>query len=200
MVEEALSLFRRLGDAAGIAHVAATIGEIAMDAGDLDVADRLISESIESAREINNRPSLACGLLGRSIISLLRDDVEEANSHLQAAIRTSTPYDDRDMAADILSAAGTIAAMRRKPHRAATLWAAAHTARGAAHEHKSIAQLRARWQPEARAEVADHATWDAATRTGADLALEDALALAAASHLRERECATHGGAPSSVPF
>lgn len=117
MVEEALSLFRRIGDAAGTAHAASTLGEIAMDAGDLEVAERLISDSIESAREIDNRPPLAFGLLVRSIISLLRDDVEEADAHLQAAIQMSTPYDDREMAADALSTAGAIAAMRQEPPR-----------------------------------------------------------------------------------
>jgi hypothetical protein len=181
MVEEALSLFRRIGDAAGIAYTASTVAEIAMDAGDLEVAERLISESIESAREIDNRPALAFGLVIRSIISLLRHDVEEGDVHLQAAIQISTPYDDREMAADTLSAAGAIAAMRRDPRRAAMLWAAAESVRGSAHEHGSVARLRARWQPEARSEVTDQATWDAATRAGAELALEDALPLAASS-------------------
>jgi predicted ATPase/DNA-binding SARP family transcriptional activator len=181
MVEEALSLFRRIGDAAGIAYTASTVAELALDAGDLEVAERLISESIESAREIDNRPALAFGLVIRSIISLLRHDVEEGDVHLQAAIQISTPYDDREMAADTLSAAGAIAAMRRDPRRAAMLWAAAESVRGSAHEHGSVARLRARWQPEARSEVTDQATWDAATRAGAELALEDALPLAASS-------------------
>lgn len=181
IVEEALSLFRRIGDAAGIAHAASTVAEIATDAGDLEVAERLISESIESAREIDNRPTLAFALLDRSIISLLRDDVGAALAHLQAAIQTSIPYDDREMAADVLSAAATIAAIRQEPTRAATLWGAAETARGAAHEHKAVARLRERWQPEARSEVTDQTTWDAATRAGAELTPEDALALAATS-------------------
>jgi tetratricopeptide (TPR) repeat protein len=91
LVEEALSLFRRIGDAAGIAHAASTVGDIAMDAGDLEVAERLLRESIESAREIDNRPTLAGGLLDRAILSLLRDDVEEADTHLQPRSRPVPP-------------------------------------------------------------------------------------------------------------
>ncbi|HKO27541.1 MAG TPA: BTAD domain-containing putative transcriptional regulator [Solirubrobacteraceae bacterium] len=182
MVEEALSLFRRIGDAAGIAHAASTLAEIAMDAGDLEVAERLISESIESAREIDNRPALGFGLLFRSIVSLLRDDAEGADARLQAALQMSTPYDDSNMAADTLSAAATIVAMRREPHRAAMLWAAAETVRGSAHEHEALARLRGRWQPHAQAELSDQASWEAATRAGAELTLEEALALAAGSH------------------
>ena len=204
MVEEALAVFRRIGDTAGVAHAASTLGELAMDVGDLEVAERLISESIESAREIDNRPSLAFGLLARSIISLLREDVEGADAHLQEAIQMSTPYDDREMAADALSAAGAIAAMRREPRRAAMLWAAAETVRGSAHEHGAVARLRARWQPAARSELTDQATWDAATRAGAELAPEDALALAANSTSAEANVnpdvkAPQQGSPSLQP-
>jgi predicted ATPase len=182
IVEEALRLFRRLGDAAGIAHAAATVAEIAMDAGDLEVAERLISESIESAGAIENRPPLAYGQVVRSIIALCRNDVETADAHLHAAIQASPPYDDRELAADVLSAAATIAATRGDTTRAATLWAAASATRGAAREHGALAQLRARWQPQARTEARDQATWDAATSYGAELTLEDAVALAARSH------------------
>lgn len=63
------------------------------------------------------------------------------------------------------------------------LWGAADTARGCAEEHRSIARLRERWEPEARAQAANHAAWDLATRAGAGLTLEDALALAAGADL-----------------
>ena len=179
MVEEALGLFRRVGDAAGIAITASTIAEIAMDTGDLEEAERLINESLEGARELGFRPLIAYGLVDRSIISLLRDDSEGANADLQAAMRTSPPYDDAEGARDTLSAAATIAAIRREPARAAMLWAAADGARDSAEAHTSIARLRARWEPAARARAGDQATWDAATRAGAELTLEDALALVA---------------------
>jgi hypothetical protein len=63
------------------------------------------------------------------------------------------------------------------------LWAAADSARGCAEEHRCVARLRERWEPAACAQAGDQATWDAATQAGAELTLEDALALAAGSDL-----------------
>jgi hypothetical protein len=63
------------------------------------------------------------------------------------------------------------------------LWAAADAVRGAAQEHKAVARLRTRWQPEARAELGDQARWNAATRAGAELDREDALRLASGAEM-----------------
>ena len=183
MGEEALSLFRRIGDPAGIAITAGTVADIAMDAGDLEDAERLINEALEGARQVGFRPLIAYELLDRSILALLQGDSEGADADLHAAILTSAPYDDAEAAGDTLSAAATIAAIRREPARAAMLWAAADTARGCAEEHRCVARLRERWEPAACAQAGDQATWDAATQAGAELTLDDALALAAGSHL-----------------
>jgi len=177
MVEEALSLFRRIGDAVGTAVTATTVAEIAIDAGDVDVADKLAHEALEQARAAGVRPAIAYALLDRSIISLLQDECEAADTDLRAAVRTNAPYDDAEMAGDVLLVAATIATMRREPIRAATLWGAARAVRGSAEQHGASARLRAKWEPEARAQAVD--SWDAATRAGAELTFADALALAA---------------------
>jgi predicted ATPase/DNA-binding SARP family transcriptional activator len=183
MGEEALSLFRRIGDPAGIAITAGTVADIAMDAGDLENAERLINEALEGARQVGFRPLIAYELLDRSILALLRGDSEGADADLQAAILTSAPYDDAEAAGDTLAAAATIAAIQREPARAAMLWAAADAARGSSEAHRAIARLRARWEPAACAPAGDQATWAAATQAGAELTLDDALALAAGSDL-----------------
>jgi len=183
MGEEALSLFRRTGDPVGIAITAGTVADIAMDAGDLEDAERLVNEALEGARQVGFRPLIAYELLDRSILALLQGDSEGAEADLQAAILTSAPYDDAEAAGDTLSAAATIAAIRREPARAAMLWAAADSARGCAEEHRCVARLRERWEPAACAQAGDQATWDAATQAGAELTLEHALALAAGSDL-----------------
>ena len=177
MVEEALSLFRRIGDAVGTAVTATTVAEIAIDAGDVDVADRLANEALEQARAAGVRPAIAYALLDRSIISLLRDECEGADTDLRAAVRTNAPYDDLEMAGDVLLVAATIATMRREPIRAARLWGAARAVRGSAEGHGASARLRAKWEPEARVQAVD--SWDAATLAGAGLTFADALALAA---------------------
>jgi tetratricopeptide (TPR) repeat protein len=178
MAEQGLSLFRRVRDPAGTAITAGTVAEVALDAGELDTAEKLINESLEGAREVGFRSVITYGLVHRSIVALFRDDADRADADLRAAIQTYAPYDDSDWAAVTLSAAATISAIRQAPMRAAMLWAAADTARGSTHEHTFVARLRATWQVQARAQAGDQAAWDAAERSGADLALEDALALA----------------------
>jgi hypothetical protein len=158
---------------------ASTLGEIALDSGDLEAADKNLTEWLDRSNEIGYRPVTAYLTASRAILSLLRDDVDPAEVDLRAAIQTGAVQADGELAAEALSAAGTIAAMRREPLRAATLWAAADTVRGPAPEHKAVAGLRDRWQQQARLQVSDQAAWDAATHAGAELALEDALALAA---------------------
>jgi hypothetical protein len=108
----------------------------------------------------------------------LRGDVKPAETDLRAALQSSEPYGNAEMAACGLSAAATVAAIRGAPSTAAMLWSAADTALGGTLEHKALARLRARWEPLARAQVDDDAGWDAATRAGARLSREDALALA----------------------
>jgi tetratricopeptide (TPR) repeat protein len=177
MVEEALSLFRRNGDAVGTAFAATTVAEIAIDAGDVDLADKLANEALDQARAAGLRPVIAYALLDRSVVALLRDDHARADADLRAAVRTNAPYDDAEMAGEVLQVAATIATMRREPIRAAKLWGAARAVRGSAEEHGADARLRAKWEPEARAQAVDD--WDAATLAGAELTLADALALAA---------------------
>ena len=174
LVEEALALFRQVGDAAGIAVTATTAAGIAFDAGELDVAEPLVAESLDRAREVGFRPVIGYALVDQAIISLLRDDIEAAEMHLKAAIQTGTAYQDNDMAADALSVAGAIAAARGDSTRAAMLWAAS---KGVAPEHRSLSYLREKWEPRARAQVADESSWEAAERSGAQLTLEHALAL-----------------------
>ena len=80
-----------------------------------------------------------------------------------------------------LTVAGAMAAIRRQPLRAAMLWGAAEHgyAQIGVDDRPIHARLLARWEPQARADASDEAGWDAAWTAGAQMTIEDALAVAA---------------------
>lgn len=183
MLEEALLIRRRVGEPRAIALTAGNLAEVALDAGDLVYADTLINEALTQAREIDFRPIIASALVTRAVISLQRGDLERAGAQLNEAIEPIRATYDIEAAASLLSAAGTVAAIQRAPVRAAMLWAAAERARAriGLGETPASGRLRTRWQPRARTAVPDASSWDVARRAGAQLALDDALALAASA-------------------
>ena len=122
--EESLLFARRTGEPRGISLAANNLAEIAVNLGDLTVADALIEESLTRARgsvpgEHRSRAPHTIGDTPRA----WRYRKRQRTPH--EAIALTLAYRLPEIAASLLSVAGTIAAIRDEPVRAATLWAAA---------------------------------------------------------------------------
>ena len=180
LLEESLLLGRRTGEPRAIALASGNLTEIVLDEGDLNAAETLINESLTQAQECESLPMIASALLTKAVIALRRDDVPHATTHLGEAIAATRSGYDAEAIASVLSLAGTIAAIQAHPIEAATLWAAADAARAriGLSDAPSDEKLRTEWQPTARAALNDPHRWDAAWVAGAELSLDDAIALA----------------------
>jgi len=180
MLEESLELARRRGQSSEIALTGANLATLALETGDLDAADALAAEALARAREIDSRPMIAHTLVTQAEISLGRDELDRASGQIGAAIDALKSVYDLESATSLLSLAGTLAAIRHQPMRAATLWAAADRGRERVRlaEAPNIVLLRGRWQAQARADAPNEENWNAAWRAGGELSAEDALELA----------------------
>ena len=180
MLEESLNLARRRGQSSVIALAGTNLATLAVETGDLETADVLAAEALARAREIGSRPLIAGTLVTQAEISLGRDDVDRASAQIGAAIDAERTSYDLESAVSLLSLAGTLAAIRRQPVRAAMLWAAADYGRERVRltDAPNIELLRTRWEQQAHSDAPDETSWNAAWTAGRQLSAEDALELA----------------------
>jgi tetratricopeptide (TPR) repeat protein len=179
LVEEALALRRRIGEPRAIALTAANLADYVLGAGELEYADALSGEALRASHQINYKVIIAGALATRTIISLLRDDLQSAGSQLREALETAREANDMEDFPTLLSVAGTMAAIQHQPITAATLWSASERiSRGVIEEALAATRLRAQWKPRAHAATPNQAAWDGAWKAGAELSLDDALELA----------------------
>ena len=178
-LEEALEVLRPTGDAFMTAMVAGNLADTVLEIGDVERAARFKREALARAREIGSRSLIGFVLVVGAAISLEHGQAENARQQLGEAIEITTHQVEN--AAALVSLAGSLAAIEHRPVEAATLWGAAeHASRriGLA-ETGTMARLRTRWQRQAVAAAPDEVSWDGAWKTGTELTLDEALALAA---------------------
>jgi predicted ATPase/class 3 adenylate cyclase len=182
MLEESLLLARRIGEPRAIALASGNLTELALAAGDLAQASTLINETLAQAQAVESLSTLAVAFVGLAQISLLRDDVEAAAEQVDRAIEPVRLAYDAEVTASLLSVAGTVAAIRQEPIRAAQLWAAAERAREriGLPDAPAADKLRSRWERAARAKTSNAEAWEAARAAGANLSRDEALALVSA--------------------
>jgi tetratricopeptide (TPR) repeat protein len=121
--EEALALFRQLGDRRGEAGALRALGaaEIAVDRGDPDRPGALLEQALAIWRELGNQQGVAATLGNLGFLAWTRGDTVRAIERYEEALTISRAIGDRANAAVQLALLGMLAAGAGE-HNRATDW------------------------------------------------------------------------------
>ena len=123
--EESLSIRRSLGDAVGEASCLHNLAVIALDEKDGGRALALFEQGTALDEEAGNDWGVAIDACGMADASLLLGDVDRADRLVRDALGKLASIDERDWAAEALSVASAVAAVRGDAMKAARIGAAA---------------------------------------------------------------------------
>ena len=183
LLEETLRLRRRASQPYLISMATMHLGYCALLNHELDIARPLLEEARANAQEIDCTWMLATLSQVFVEVALARGDLDEATIHIQQELEQVALHDVAAAGGAVYDAA-TILAAKGDPIVAATLWSAADRILRSAGSETIIpfaTQLRARWEPHAKATLADAAAWQAAHSFGTCLSTAEAVALATQS-------------------
>lgn len=92
--EEAIVLFREIGDWRFLAHTLGILGTTVLSNGDLDAAEKFLDEAYEINQQINNI-EIEYVLTGKGILCMLRGEYDQARTFLQKNIEDHEKTGDR---------------------------------------------------------------------------------------------------------
>jgi tetratricopeptide (TPR) repeat protein len=121
MYEEALAVRRRQGDGHGTAMVLANLGDLALQQGDLDVADTLHTEGLDLRRRLGDRSGVADSLAALGRVALARGDRETARTLQTQGLAERRRVGDRPGMPASLSALAELARLDGDPATAGAL-------------------------------------------------------------------------------
>ncbi len=174
LYRESLRLAREMGDRWLSATILSNMSRVeALNRRDYESARILGEDSLELRRHLGDPWSIAESLLNLAWVALEQRDDRRATTLLQESV----PLVCDLILADCLEALAAAGGQRGQPERAARLWAAAETARGAAGAplERIERERNDRWLATARAQVPE-AVWRAAWNEGRNMTLEQAIA------------------------
>lgn len=115
LLEESLTIRRKLGDPSGIASSLNNLGNVLKDQGEIDRALALYEESLELQRSVGNKPGVAIAHNSLGILSNMRGDLQAARAHHLESLRLRRELGDRSNAAASLVNLGVIAEAQADP-------------------------------------------------------------------------------------
>jgi predicted ATPase/class 3 adenylate cyclase/DNA-binding CsgD family transcriptional regulator len=86
LLEEALALFRQIGDRQGSAHTLWVLGKVASNIGDFTAGRTLLEEALTHAREVDDKEYIAWSLLSLALIESNQGEYGRARSLLEEAL------------------------------------------------------------------------------------------------------------------
>ncbi|MBA3414667.1 MAG: tetratricopeptide repeat protein, partial [Chloroflexia bacterium] len=118
---EALAIWRALGDRTGESKTLNNLGNVADFRGDLDRAATLFGESLAIARDLDLKPQVAIGLNNLALVHLNRGDLDTAQAMLEESLAIKRTLADRSALTSPLTNLAIIAVDRGDLDRAVAL-------------------------------------------------------------------------------
>ncbi|MEO8274518.1 MAG: tetratricopeptide repeat protein, partial [Chloroflexota bacterium] len=180
LLQEALALYREIGDERGEANVLWGIGNMLYFRGQVDPGSEDMRLAMEKFRKVGDRTMEAWTLhmLGGALIRLGR--LDEATTHLRDALRLFHDGSDAAGITLVLDDLSSLAVAREDYERAARLWGAARnlaTTTGAQLASLVDETVEQRVRPNVRSALSDDAL-DALAREGGAMPLDALVAFA----------------------
>ncbi|MGH2932031.1 MAG: ATP-binding protein, partial [Gaiellaceae bacterium] len=124
--DEALALFREVGNERGITHALHALAAKAQQAGDLDESRRLFEQSLAISRRLEIPFHLAPKLHSFGDLALDADDLNEAAALYRESLEIFVQLGDNLFIAYCLAGLAAVAAKQRRRDFAARLWGGVH--------------------------------------------------------------------------
>ena len=129
--EEALSLYRELGDKWATTMVLSNLGIVAQERGDFEQARRMHTESLARRRELGDKWGIANSLENVGNLAREEGDLEEARRYFQEGLVLAKELGDRRAIAFLLEDFAVLGALEGQAERALCLEEAASALREA---------------------------------------------------------------------
>jgi tetratricopeptide (TPR) repeat protein len=120
-MEEALGLWRDLGDRGGIARSLNNLGAVAIDQGDHGRAAALYEESLALQRGLGDKVGIAYSLAGLGSVAYMQGDYGRATALHQEALAVRRELEDKLGISSSLAGLGSVAYMQEDYSRATAL-------------------------------------------------------------------------------
>ena len=175
--EEALAIFRMLGDQAGIVRLSLNMGTDAYDQGNYDRATTLLEEAISLGRSVGSWHSVAYALNNLALVELERQEYERAEMLQAEALDLWQDLGNEVGIADCFENFAMFRVAQHESELAARLFGAAHALRAptGVPGRPGDREYLARFISAARTDLGE-ARFAAAWEQGEAMPLDDAIA------------------------